>query len=141
MSATGIIEIQRKLPSYVREAIEESWEPAFPDAAEPGGCNFLKGCVWAPRKILLTSPSSIIPILGRYLSKILSNISKDELFEYLKKWSHEYLCLGEKYDICKQEVSTEMIIKLIEEQEIKTIFVVGEKIHAILFVPWWMWRH
>jgi hypothetical protein len=144
MSTTS--EIQIKIPNEVREAIEESWEPIFPDAAEPGGCNFAKGCAWRPQKILLTAPGSeIIPILERYLAKIeklelLSNISKDELFEYLKKWDHNYLCLGEKYDICKQEINAEKAIEEIEEQEIKTVFLIGETVHVILFVPWWRWR-
>jgi hypothetical protein len=139
-------EVQRRLPNDIREAIEESWEPIFPDAAEPGGCNFAKGCAWRPQKILLTAPGEIMPILERNLTKIekmelLSNISKDELFEYLKKWDHDYLCLGVKYGICRQEVNAEKAVGLIENQEIKTVFLIGEKIHAILFVPWWRWRH
>jgi hypothetical protein len=143
MSTTS--EIQIKIPNEVKEEIEESWVPVFMDAAIPGGCDFTKGCVWQPKKILLTAPESIMPIISRYLPKIekmvLLNISEKELFEYLKEWSHDYLCLSSTFSICKQEVNTEIVTKLIEEQEIKIVFIIGEKIHVLLFVPWWMWRH
>jgi len=146
MASTSIIEIQRKLPNDVREAIEESWEPIFPDAAEPGGCNFAKGCAWQPKKILLTAPGpEIMSVIEKYLPKIekmaLLNVKKEELIEYLKEWNHDYLCLSSAFNICRQEVNTETVTKLIEEQEVKVVFLIGEKIHAILFVPWWRWRH
>jgi hypothetical protein len=143
MSTTS--EIQIKIPE-VREEIEESWVPAFPDAAIPGGCDFTKGCVWQPKKIVLASPGpEIMSVIERYLSKIekiiLLNISEKELIEYLKEWNHDYLCLSSAFNICRQEVNTETVTKLIEEQEVKVVFLIGEKIHALLFVPWWRWRH
>jgi hypothetical protein len=138
-------EIQRKLPYDVREVIEESWVPAVPDAAVPGGCDFTKGCLWQPQKIILASPESVMPLISRYLTKIekmdLLNVKKEELIEYLKEWNHDYLCLSTKFSVCKQEISTEITIELIEKQETKLVFIIGEKIHALLFVPWWRWRH